>query len=211
MELNKIAAAILLAGLIGMITGKVSTILYYGGDHHPGGEHKVTRGYTIEGADEITEGGAAPAEVEIASIIPLLHSADVAAGEDFFNKRCTTCHVADKGGANKIGPGLWGVVGADKGTHAGFNYSKAMQASEGNWDFESLNHFLLRPNKYIPGTIMAYAGIAKDQDRANVIAFLRSKSDAPLAIPAAPAEAPAAEAPAADAADDAKEEPAVKE
>ncbi len=193
MELNKIAAAILLAGLIGMITGKVSTILYYGGDHHPGAESHAERGYTVEGADEMVEGGAAPAEAKLASIIPLLHSADAAAGEDFFNKRCTVCHGASKGGANSTGPNLWNVVGADKGTHAGFNYSKAMQASEGSWDFESLNAFLLRPNKYIPGTIMAYAGIAKEQDRANLIAYLRQQHDSPPAIPAAPAEEPKAE------------------
>lgn len=195
--MNKIAAAVLLAGLVGMVTGKVSTILYYGGDHHGGeatehSEEHAKRGYTIEGAEAFEAGGAgaggtAGAAQEMTSIIPLLHSADVAAGESFFTKKCTTCHSVDKGGANQTGPNLWGVVGRKKGSHEGFNYSKGMIEKGGDWSLEDIGHFLHKPKQFVPGTIMAFAGISKEQDLANLVAYLNTQSDSPLAIPEVPA------------------------
>ncbi len=190
MELNKIAGAILLAGLIAMITGKVSTILYHGGADagHHGEAHHETRGYSIE-VVEAPAGAAVAAQKELASIIPLLHSADVAAGEKFFGKKCATCHTSEQGGKTKTGPNLWDIVNRDKGAAGDFKYSKALTAKEGDWNYDALNGFLHKPKKWLPGTIMAYAGIRKDQDRADLIAYLRSLSNAPAAIPAAPAPA----------------------
>lgn len=199
MELNKIAAAILLAGLIAMITGKVSSVLYYG-SMEPEAEHEITRGYTVEGADAFADGaaggGGAAVEKELPPIAPLMAAADAAAGEAYFAKKCATCHNADKGGPNQTGPNLWGVLGRDAGSHAGFSYSKAMAAHEGDWGYEELNHFITKPKKYIAGTIMGFAGEPKDTTRANIIAFLRSRSDSPLPLPvvkAAPEPAATAE------------------
>lgn len=189
MEFNKIAAAVLLAGLIGIGTGKISGFLYGGAEeavHHGEGEHKVARGYSIDVPDEglLENASAADAPAALTAISPLLATADVAAGEAYFAKRCALCHNIEKGGANKTGPGLWGVVGSNKGSHAGFGYSKAMSEKEGNWDYEELNGFLNNPKKWLSGTIMAYAGVKKDDERANLIAYLRTQSDAPVPLPA---------------------------
>ncbi len=174
MELNKIAAAILLAGLIGMIVGKVSEILYYGPPETPGHEKEVTRGYAIDVPEGGVDTSVAQAEEALPPITPLLETADIAAGEAYFKKRCATCHTYESGGKNKAGPNLWGVYNRDKGAVAGFNYSSALNDAPGNWNAEDLNGFLHKPKKWLSGTIMAYAGIRKEQERANVIAYLRS-------------------------------------
>lgn len=196
-ELNKIAAAVILAGLIGMVTSKVADILYVTETaHHGDPHHEVKRGYSIEVPEVPADGVLVEKKDEGAPDITaiLASAADAAAGEAFFAKRCATCHTHEKGGKNKIGPNLYGVHNNDKGVHAGFKYSKAMSSFGGQWTYETLNQFLYKPKKWMPGTIMAYAGIRKDQDRANVIAYLRSLEDSPAALPDMPAEAPAEEA-----------------
>lgn len=165
-------------------------------------------GFAIEAAEEggAAAGGgeAAPAAVPIAQ---LLASANAEAGAAVF-KKCTACHSIEKGGPNKVGPDLWGVVNRPMASHEGFAYSGAMkefsQGSKVVWDFEHLNHFLTSPKGYIKGTAMGFAGIKKDDERANLIAYLNSQSDSPAPLPAAdaapaaqPAAAPAGAAPAA--------------
>ncbi len=131
----------------------------------------------------------------------VLPAADVAAGENI-HKRCLQCHDFSKGGPNKIGPNLWGVVGGKHAHAPGFTYSAAMQAlADQTWDYDHLNKFVTNPKAAIAGTKMAFAGLSKQQDRINLIAFLRTQSDAPAPIPppnpaaavppAAPAGAPA--------------------
>lgn len=127
----------------------------------------------------------APADAPKAEIVPIavrLTSADAAAGENAFRK-CASCHTVDKGGPNRVGPNLWGVVTADKGVHEGFKYSSAMAAKEGNWTFEALDGFLTAPKAWLPGTSMGFAGVRDDQERANIILYLRSLSDSPAALP----------------------------
>jgi len=163
-------------------------------------------GFAIEAAEEGGAGAgggeAAPAAVPVAQ---LLASANAEAGAAVF-KKCTACHSIEKGGPNKVGPDLWGVVNRPIASHEGFGYSGAMKEfSEGGkvvWDFEHLNHFLTSPKGYIKGTAMGFAGIKKDDERANLIAYLNSQSDSPAPLPAAdaaPAATPAA-APAEGAA-----------
>ncbi|WAX95279.1 cytochrome c family protein [Aminobacter sp. NyZ550] len=163
-------------------------------------------GFAIEAAEEGGAGAgggeAAPAAVPIAQ---LLASANAEAGAAVF-KKCTACHSIEKGGPNKVGPDLWGVVNRPIASHEGFGYSGSMKEfSEGGkvvWDFEHLNHFLASPKGYIKGTAMGFAGIKKDDERANLIAYLNSQSDSPAPMPAAdaaPAATPAA-APAEGAA-----------
>ena len=112
-------------------------------------------------------------------------AADASLGEKVF-KKCSVCHTINKGGANKIGPNLWDVVGAKTAKHSNFAYSTAMQkrGEEGKkWDYEELYRYLYAPKKYVPGTKMAFAGIKKDSDRANLIAYLRSFSDNTVPLP----------------------------
>lgn len=125
-------------------------------------------------------GKAEPLVVE--DIGPLLASASLEAGEKTF-KKCKACHTIDKGGANKVGPNLWNVVGADRAGRDGFKYSDAFTGLDGNWGYEELNAFLTKPKDYAPGTKMAFAGIKKAGDRAAVISFLRAQSDAPAPLP----------------------------
>ncbi|MFN8929350.1 MAG: c-type cytochrome [Alphaproteobacteria bacterium] len=193
MKLNTIAMAVLTAGLIGMVTGKATEFLYDGGPKHPGAHHEEKRGYKIEVA-ETTADGAPAAPVGPPDISALYATADVAAGADYFNKKCTVCHSIDKGGPNKVGPNLYGIIGRKFASHEGFSYSTAFKAlSDRSWTFDEMNGFQFNPKKWVPGTIMAYAGNKKDQERANLIAFLNSKSDNPLPYP--PVKAAAAPEP----------------
>lgn len=153
--------------------------------------------FIVEGVEEAgaAAGGAAVAEKPIEFY---LANADIAKGETQF-KKCASCHTIDKGGANGIGPNLFGIVGSHHAHLAAFGYSDAMKATgDKSWTWEALSHWIANPKKYIPGNKMSFAGIGKPEDRANLIAFLNSKSDSPLPMPAVPAEEPAA--PAADAA-----------
>lgn len=195
MELNKIAGAIVLAGLIGMVAGKATEFLYEGGPKHPGGHHEeVKRGFQVEVTEDTGAAGGAAKPTGAPNIDALYASADVAKGAEYFSKKCAVCHNIDKGGANKVGPNLWGVIGRKVASHEGFAYSEGMKAhADRAWTFEEMNQFQYSPRKWVPGTIMAYAGNPKDADRANLIAYLNQQSDSPQAVPVA---APAAEAPA---------------
>jgi cytochrome c len=146
-------------------------------------------GYPIEGAEGEAGGAAA---VPFAT---LLASADPAKGAEVF-KKCTACHTVNQGGANGIGPNLYGVVGKPHGHLPGFAYSDALKSVPGNWDFDAMDAWLTSPRKYAPGTKMTFAGLGNAQDRANVVAYLNAQgSNLPLAAaPAAGAEAPATQA-----------------
>ncbi|MEF2551912.1 cytochrome c family protein [Aurantimonas sp. A2-1-M11] len=157
-------------------------------------------GYEIVAAEPGEGGEAAPAAAEAPPIAALLQTADVEAGASQFRK-CTACHSIEQGGANKVGPALWDVVMRPVASVPDFGYSAAMQDfSEGGevaWDYEHLNGFLENPKGYVPGTIMAFAGLRDPEDRANLIAYLREQADSPAPLPEAPAEGAAeAEAPA---------------
>lgn len=193
-EVNKIlgwvlAAAIAVLGL-SIVTGYLFPV------HLPETPAYVVQGVEAEG--DAAGGAAAEAEKPIEFY---LASADPAKGEAQF-KKCASCHTIDKGGAQGIGPNLYGIVGAKHAHIPGFGYSDAMkQTGDKVWDWQGLAAWLANPKKYIPGNKMSFAGISKPEDRANLIAYLNTKSDSPQPMPAVPAEAAApAEAAPADGA-----------
>ncbi|OBZ96967.1 cytochrome C [Pararhizobium polonicum] len=152
-------------------------------------------GFAIIAAEGASEaGGDAQAEVEV-DIKPLLAAADATAGATVF-KKCASCHTAEKGGPNKVGPNLWGVVERPIASHEGFSYSAGMKTfAEANktWTYDHLSFFVEAPKKHVPGTAMGFAGVKKPDERANLIAWLREQSDSPVALP----DVSAAAAPAA--------------
>jgi cytochrome c len=179
---NTIAGWVLGAGIVALgatiVTGEMFSA-----------ERPEKMGYPIEGVTGADTGGGAEAEKPAAFY---LASGDPNKGAEVF-KKCTACHNADKGGPNGTGPNLYGVVDLPIGKHAaGFAYSPALSGKGGNWTWDNLFAWLKSPRDFAPGTKMTFAGLSSPQDRANVIAFLNSKSDAPKSMPAAPAAAPAA-------------------
>jgi len=192
---NTIAGWVLFAGVVGLLATVVTGELFKG-------ERPEKMGYEVQGVEQ--EGGAAAAAEKPFAFY--MSQADAGKGEDVF-KKCAACHNADKGGANALGPNLYGVVGDAAATgRGGFPFSDALKAKGGKWDFDSLNAWLTSPKAYAPGTKMTFAGLSNPQDRANVIAYLNKQGEHPLPLPAAPAAGPAspekatAEATGADAA-----------
>ena len=200
---NTAAGWALFAGIIALGGAIVSSKFFHE-------ERPEKMGYAIEGVE--AEGGSAAASGP--GLNTLLASADVAAGEKVFAK-CAACHTANQGGANGIGPNLYGTVGEGIGQgKGGFAFSDALKSKGGNWTFENLDHWLTSPREFAPGTKMTFAGLGNPVDRANLIAWLNTQgSNLPLpAADAAPAAAGdnaaeggnsaanAAEAPAANAA-----------
>lgn len=145
-------------------------------------DHLDIKAYVVEVPDGGPETAAVKEEKVFEPITPLLASADIAAGEKSF-KRCGTCHTVNKGGANKVGPNLYNVVGGPKGHEPSFTYSDSLMSVEAPWDYENLSAFLTKPKDYAPGTKMNFAGLKKPQDRANIIAYLRQFGDNPPPMP----------------------------
>ena len=157
-------------------------------------------GYMVEAAED--EGGGEAGAPAVESVLPLLAGANIDNGQAQ-EKKCSACHTIDNGGANKTGPNLWNIVNRPIASHEGFAYSAAMkdfsQGGSVKWDYEHLDKYLTSPKALVKGTAMGFAGIKKTQDRADLIAFLRTLSDSPAPLPDAAAAAPAPEGAAAPA------------
>lgn len=179
-ELNKILGA-----LLGTCLVLLALNITAGAIFSP--EKPAKPGYSIA----VTEhgGGAAEAAKEPDQPIEtLLASASVEKGQTAA-KQCAACHTFEKGGPNRVGPNLYGIVGEKRGEGRGFNFSAAMKSKGGNWTYDELNKFLANPRGYVPGTNMTFAGLSRAGQRADVIAYLRTLSDNPQPLPKA-AEAP---------------------
>lgn len=139
--------------------------------------------YPIEVAESSSGGGAETAAAVVEeTAVELLASFDAAAGEKTF-KKCAACHSVEEGGPNKVGPNLWGVVGAEKGKHDGYAYSAALLSVGGTWSYENLDKFLKSPKNYAPGNKMTFGGLKKASDRAKVIMYLRDHHSNPPPLP----------------------------
>ena len=174
-EINKIAGAILFAGLVATISWIISANVY----HVDGGHGSVAYAHSEaeeQEADGAAEAGVAAKTVAAVSIDVLIVEADAARGKKLF-KKCGACHTTDQGGKNKVGPNLWNIVGRGIGTVEGFNYSDAMKSHSGSWNITALNEFLTNPKKTVPGTKMSFSGVKKDRDRANLLLYLQSFSE----------------------------------
>ncbi len=198
-EWNKIIGAVLGTAIFIFVVRVVAESIY-----EP--EKPAKPGYVVEGVVENPAGGAAaPAEEALPDWGTVLPKADVAQGKATSSK-CEACHDTTSAKTIKIGPPLYGVVDRARASIAGFSYSGAMKAKGGTWTYDELFKFLKSPGAYVTGTKMSFAGISRAEDRINLIAFLRSNSDSPSAIPApkpaaaaAPADVKAAAAAPADA------------
>jgi len=178
-RLNQIAMAVLGALLLFFGAKTLVNIAYE--EHEP-----EKPGLEVSGTEEKPGGGETkPSGPQLAT---LLASADPARGADIA-KKCAVCHNFDKGGPNMIGPNLYGVLGRKIASHEGYDYSDALKAKEGDWDYEKINHMIENPNAFAPGTKMAlFPGLPDAKQRADVLVFLRSKNDNPPPLPEATAE-----------------------
>ena len=175
-EVNKIIAAVLLISLIVIGIGKISDMAFHV-EKPERSAYKVeiqeTNSISISNTEKLME------KVDIAALLAL---GDISHGEKVF-KKCAACHLVNKGGENKIGPALYGVLGRKVASKEDYKYSKAMASYDKNWTFEEMNGYLKKPQTYIKGTKMAFAGLRKEKDRASVILYLNQNSDNPIPLP----------------------------
>ena len=177
-EINKIIAATLLTALIVIGIGKFTDILFHV-------EKPKESAYKIDGLEtaqvSVTPGSEIKEEEKV-DIAKLLALGDLAHGQKVF-KKCSACHMIASDGKNMIGPNLWEVIGRQAGSIKDYKYSKAMIAYGKEWSFEEMNSYLIKPQAYIKGTKMAFAGLRKEKDRASVILYMNSKSSSPKPLP----------------------------
>jgi cytochrome c len=171
LEGNKLLAAILTAGIIASGAGVFSRIVY-------SPHHLPESIYPIEVAEVVDE----EEPVEEAPIEMRLAAADADAGQGAF-RQCAACHTVEEGAPHRVGPALWDVVGRDIAAIDGFSFSSALQGIDGDWTYEKLDGFLADPRGWAPGTSMSFAGVRNPDQRADLIAYLRSLSSDPMPLP----------------------------
>lgn len=181
-EFNKIVGAVIFAMLIAYLAGFIAKEAVHA-EETSGKVAFPVEGLKLAEATSAAGGAAAPAAPQAEPISALLAAADIGAGQKT-SRACTACHSFEKGGANKVGPGLWGIVDRAIADTAGFTYTDSLKAlHDKKWTYDELNHFLFAPKAHVPGTKMAFAGVKDTKERANLVAYLRSLADTPAALP----------------------------
>jgi len=173
-EVNKIIAAILVIGLLIIGIGKISDLIFHV-------EKPKTPGYKVDVSIKTTDAQTSNNE-QVIDISALLAMGTAEDGKNIF-KKCRACHSIKKGGKNKIGPALYSVLGRNVASLSDYKYSNALVGYAKSWTFSEMNGFLTKPQAYIKGTKMAFAGLKKEKDRASIILFMNNNSDNPLPLP----------------------------
>jgi len=175
--MNKIIVSVVFAIILVFGINKIADVIFY--VEKP--EKSAYQVATVTTVASTTSTEESAASSESGDIMALFASTNAAEGAKIF-KKCAACHSITEGGANKIGPALWGVLGRPAGTVPGYKYSKAMAAHGKNWSFEEMNGFLIKPKDWIKGTKMSFAGLKKAKDRASVILYMNENTNSPLPI-----------------------------
>jgi cytochrome c len=172
-EINKIVASVLVVFLVVFGIGKISDIVFHVEKPNTSA-YKVEVSTTSSTQDSSTE--------QLVDIAALLARGNLDDAKKVW-KKCTACHSIKKGGKNKIGPALYNVLGRNVAALDNYKYSKVLAAYGKTWTFEEMNEFLKKPQAYIKGTKMAFAGLKKEKDRASILLFMNQNSDNPLPLP----------------------------
>jgi cytochrome c len=177
-ELNKIIGAVLASCILLLVTSFTASAIF-------AAKPPEKPGFAIAAKEAESAGKEAAPAAPSEPIEKLLQTASAEKGQAAA-KVCQTCHTFEKNGPNRVGPNLYGIVGDKRGEDRnGFNFSAAMKGKGGTWTDDDLNKFLTNPKAFIPGTAMGFAGIQKDSQRADVIAYLHTLSDNPVPLPTA--------------------------
>ena len=173
--MNKIIVSIVFAIILVLGINKVTDIIF----HNPSPQTSAYQVNITTVASNETQTSSESSQTE--DIMALFASTSATEGAKVF-KKCAACHSIAEGGANKIGPALWGVLGRPTGSVAGYKYSKAMAAYGKNWSFEEMNGFLTKPKDWIKGTKMSFAGLKSAKERAAVILYMNKNTNSPLSL-----------------------------
>ena len=175
--MNKIIVSIVFAIILVLGINKVTDVIFY--VEKP--EKSAYQVASVSTVASTTSAETSSTNSETGNIMALFASTSAAEGAKVF-KKCAACHSINEGGANKIGPTLWGVLGRSAGSIPDYKYSKAMAAHGKNWSFEEMNGFLIKPKDWIKGTKMSFAGLKNAKERAAVILYMNENTNSPLPL-----------------------------
>ena len=175
--MNKIIVSIVFAIILVLVINKITDVIFY--VEKP--EKSAYQVASVTTVASVTSAETGSTNSEAGNIMALFASTSAAEGAKVF-KKCAACHSIKEGGANKIGPALWGVLGRTAGSVPGYKYSKAMAAYGKNWSFEEMNGFLVKPKDWIKGTKMSFAGLKNAKDRAAVILYMNENTNSSLPL-----------------------------
>ena len=175
--MNKIIVSIVFAIILVLGINKITDVIFY--VEKP--EKSAYQVANVTTSASTTSAETSSANSDTGNIMALFASTSAAEGAKVF-KKCAACHSVNEGGANKIGPALWGVIGRKAGSLSDYKYSKALASYEKSWSFEEMNGFLIKPKDWIKGTKMSFAGLKNAKDRAAVILYMNENSNNPLPL-----------------------------
>ena len=172
--MNKIIVSAVFAIVLVLGINKIADLIFYV-------EKPEKSAYQVASVTTVASTTTGETSLETGNIMALFASTSAADGAKIF-KKCAACHSIAQGGANKIGPALWNVLGRKAGSVPGYKYSKAMLAHGKPWSFEEMDGFLTKPKDWIKGTKMSFAGLKNAKDRAAVILYMNENTDNPLPL-----------------------------